>query len=95
MKNLETQTSFSAQEAAQILGVHPETVRRMIRTGRLRAARGRRGRASIISRMDLEALYKGQGGGSLFPDILRHALELHALNTFQGVLQNLSRPRRR
>jgi len=60
------QTTFTVQEAAEILGYHPETVRRMIRDGRLKAARGAGGRGSVISRADLEAFYRAQGGGDLF-----------------------------
>ncbi len=57
--------AYSAVEVAAILGFHPEHVRKMIRTGKLPAAK--LGGAWRVSRADLERYYQAQGGGELFP----------------------------
>ena len=57
---------YTAAEAAQILGLHIETIRRAIRSGELRAARWKRRAGYRISPGDLEAYYQSKGGGRLF-----------------------------
>lgn len=57
-------TTFTLAEAARLLNCHPETLRRAIRDGSLRAAR--LGRGYRLSRSDLQAFWTEQGGGSLF-----------------------------
>lgn len=56
--------AYSAVEVAAILGFHPEHVRKMIRTGKIRAAK--LGGAWRVSRADLERYWRDQGGGELF-----------------------------
>lgn len=56
---------FSVPQVADLLKVHPETIRLAIRRGQLKAAKV--GRAFCIARPDLEAFYKARGGGELFP----------------------------
>jgi excisionase family DNA binding protein len=60
----EIQQIYSIKEAAKLLSCHPETLRRAIRQGRLEA--GKLGKDYRISRVDLMAYYKRQGGGELF-----------------------------
>ncbi len=62
-----TKRTFTLAEAARLLQCHPETLRRAIREGSLRAAR--LGRGYRLSRADLQAFWTAQGGGLLFsPD---------------------------
>lgn len=56
--------TFSLSEAAEILGVHSETVRRAIKAGKLKAAKT--GRDYRISRADLQAYWRELGGSELF-----------------------------
>lgn len=58
--------AFSVAEAAELIGVHRETIRRAVRAGELKHARIKR--RIIISRADLEEWYRALGGGSLFGD---------------------------
>lgn len=58
-------TTFTLAEAAALLSCHPETLRRAVRDGELRAAK--LGRGYRISRLDLEAFWSASGGGELFP----------------------------
>ncbi len=58
-------TTFTLAEAAALLSCHPETLRRAVRDGELRAAK--LGRGYRISRPDLEAFWTSSGGGELFP----------------------------
>ena len=62
----ETGAVFTVEEAAGLLRIHPETVRREIKAGRMPACRI--GRDYRISRADLEGYYRAGGGGSLFPE---------------------------
>ena len=55
---------FQLEEVAGLLGVHPESVRRWIRAGKLKAAKA--GRQYLISRADLQSFWKEQGGATLF-----------------------------
>jgi len=61
------QEAFSLREAAEILGVNPTTIRRLIHKKVLRA--GKVGRDYRLSKVDLNAYYQSQGGGKLFEDI--------------------------
>jgi len=55
---------FQPDEVAELLGVHPESVRRWIRAGKLNAAKA--GRYLLISRADLQTFWKEMGGSTLF-----------------------------
>lgn len=57
---------FSTNEAAALLLLHPETVRRFIREGQIKAVK--LGRKLHIERGELEAFWRAQGGGALFSD---------------------------
>ena len=70
----EAGTVFTVEEAAGLLRIHPETVRREIKAGRMPACRI--GRDYRISRSDLEGYYRAGGGGSLFPDAAPARLRL-------------------
>ncbi len=61
------QEAFSLREAAEILGVNPITIRRLIHKKALKA--GKVGRDYRVSKADLNEYYKSQGGGTLFEDI--------------------------
>ena len=53
-------------EAAQLVGMHPESIRRAIRTGELEAARlGHR--TYRIEKTALDAWWQSKGGRTLFP----------------------------
>jgi excisionase family DNA binding protein len=60
--------ALTVPEIAQAVGLHPITVRREIRAGRLRAASAGGKGHYRISRADVEAWWRGRGGGSLFAD---------------------------
>ena len=53
-------------EVARILGVHPQSVRRWIAAGKLKAAKLKEYR---ISALDLEAFYRECGGGRLIVEL--------------------------
>ena len=53
-------------EAAAVLKVVPETLRRAFRRGELKGAKF--GRVIRISRRDLEVYYRAHGGGSAFSE---------------------------
>ena len=56
--------TFSPEECAELLGIHVESVRRLIRQGDFPAAKlGGRWRTS---KADLERYYRENGGGQLF-----------------------------
>lgn len=59
-------TTFTLPEAAALLQVHPETLRRAIKAGQLMAAKI--GKEYRISKTDLEAYWTAKGGGALFDD---------------------------
>ena len=59
-------TTFTLAEAATLLSCHPETLRRAIKDGTLRAAK--LGREYRISRSDLQAFWTSRGGWELFGD---------------------------
>jgi excisionase family DNA binding protein len=59
----ESKTTFSLEEAGEILGVHSETLRRWIKAGKLKAAKT--GKQYRISRIDLQTLWKTMGGDTL------------------------------
>ncbi len=58
--------TFSLGEAAEVLGLHKEYLRRKIKDGSLKAMKT--GKQYIISRPDLQAYYSKHGGGKLFDD---------------------------
>jgi len=64
MSDGQVKTTYTLAEAALLLSCHPETLRRAIRSGTLRAAK--LGREFRISRSDLEAFWAQCGGGFLF-----------------------------
>ncbi len=60
--------ALTVPEVAQAVGLHPITVRREIRAGRLRAASAGGKGHYRISRADVEVWWRGRGGGGLFSD---------------------------
>ena len=58
------QRAFSLKEVADILGVHPETIRRAVKAGKLKAAKI--GKDYRIGKIELERFFQAMGGGSLF-----------------------------
>ena len=60
------QQAFSLKESATILGVHPDTLRRAIKAGKLRAAKI--GKDYRIGKIELEKFFQAMGGGSLFEE---------------------------
>jgi len=58
------QRAFSLKEVASILGVHPETIRRAIKAGKLKAAKI--GKDYRIAKTELDRFFKAMGGGELF-----------------------------
>ncbi len=62
--------AFTVPELAQLAGVHPQTIRRAIQAGELKAATGFHGRGHArISRTDAEVWWRGRGGGTLLGDL--------------------------
>ena len=61
-----TQQALSLKDAAEVLGVHSETLRRIIKKGHLKASKV----AGVfrISKHDLQEYWLNQGGGRLFED---------------------------
>lgn len=57
---------FTVEEVAEILGMHPESIRRWIQRGKLKAAKT--GKQYLISRVDLQVFWKNLGGIRLFVD---------------------------
>ncbi len=66
---------FTLVEAAELLNCHKETLRREIRSGKLRAAKI--GKEYRVSRPELERYWAECGGGSLFEDSPELPEELH------------------
>lgn len=64
MNNLEK--IYSVKEAALLLKCNPETIRRAIRRGKLKAAK--LGKDFRISKLDLIEYWRSVGGGELFCD---------------------------
>ena len=60
------QQAFSLKDSASILGVHPDTLRRAIKSGKLQAAKI--GKDYRIARTELERYFQVMGGGKLFGD---------------------------
>ena len=56
--------TFTLAEAAKLLNCHPETVRRAIHDGSLKAAK--LGKTYRLSRIDLQTFWTSMGGGVLF-----------------------------
>jgi excisionase family DNA binding protein len=62
--------AFTVPELAQLAGVHPQTIRRAIQAGELKAATGFQGKGHArISRTDAEVWWRGRGGGTLLGDL--------------------------
>lgn len=57
---------YTPHEAAELLLLHPETVRRFVREGLIQAVKI--GRSVRIERTELERYWRSQGGGELFAD---------------------------
>jgi excisionase family DNA binding protein len=55
---------YTTKEAADLLGAHPETIRRAVRNGELYAAQV--GQGFKISGYELEKFFRKRGGGMLF-----------------------------
>jgi excisionase family DNA binding protein len=65
-----TTGALTVPELAQLAGVHPQTIRRAIHAGELRAATGFQGKGHArISRTDAEVWWRGRGGGTLLGDL--------------------------
>jgi excisionase family DNA binding protein len=60
------QRAFSLKEVADILGVHPETIRRAVKAGKLKAAKI--GKDYRIAKTEVDRYFQAMGGGSLFED---------------------------
>ncbi len=60
------QRAFSLKEVASILGVHPETIRRAVKAGKLKAAK--MGKDYRIAKSELERYFQAMGGTRLFED---------------------------
>jgi excisionase family DNA binding protein len=61
----DAQLAYTPAEAAKLCAVHPETVRRWIRSGDLPALSI--GRDWRISKVELARFWRSRGGGELFP----------------------------
>ena len=66
-------TTYTLGEVAELLNCHKETLRREIKSNRLRAAKI--GKEWRISKTDLEEYWTAKGGGALFDDSPRVPLE--------------------
>ena len=60
------QRAFSLKDVATILDVHPDTIRRAIKAGKLKAAKI--GKDYRIAKTELERYFQAMGGTSLFGD---------------------------
>ncbi len=60
------QRAFSLKEVASILGVHPETIRRAVKAGKLKAAKI--GKDYRIAKTELDRFFQAMGGGRLFEE---------------------------
>lgn len=60
------QEAFKTDEAAKILGIHPERLRQLVRAGEIPAAR--LGKSWRISRVALADYFRRVGGGELWDD---------------------------
>ena len=60
------QRAFSLKDVATILDVHPDTIRRAIKAGKLKAAKI--GKDYRIAKSELERYFQDMGGTSLFGD---------------------------
>ena len=60
------QQAFSLKDSAIIFDVHPDTLRRAIKSGKLKAAKI--GKDYRISKFELERFFQAMGGTSLFGD---------------------------
>jgi excisionase family DNA binding protein len=65
--------TFSVQDAANILSVHPETLRRLIREGKIQATRAGAGKKSLLTAHALDLYVRRQGGAPIFPNLAPQA----------------------
>jgi excisionase family DNA binding protein len=65
---MDSKQVYSVRETAELLGVSQETIRRAIRSGRLKAAKFG-GKDLRISRHDIAEFYRRQGGTQLFHNL--------------------------
>jgi excisionase family DNA binding protein len=61
--------TYGVSEVAQIVGLHPLTIRRAIAAGELKAANGGGKSPYRISRADLETFWRARGGGALLEPV--------------------------
>ena len=66
MAMLQDKPIYDLEELADAFGVHPETLRRHVRQGKLKAVR--LGKFYKVSKPDLEVYWRTMGGGRLFPE---------------------------
>jgi len=66
MQDVEQQTTYSVEEAAELTGRSTATIRRHCQSGKLKAAGGGKGTSWQISRVELAEWWQRQGGGRLF-----------------------------
>jgi len=74
LKEIE-QMALSLKDAAKILDVHTETLRRAIKAGDLQAAKI--GKDYRIAKAELERYFQSKGGGELFEDIQSKGGDMH------------------
>ena len=79
MTDIEQQTTYSIEEAAELTGRSAETIRRHCQAGKLKAAGGGKGSSWQISRVELADWWKRQGGGRLFERSTRSATYRHSI----------------
>lgn len=60
--------AFTAPELARLVGVHPQTIRRAIEAGELKAAQSGQHGHFRISRTEAQQWWKGRGGGTLWDE---------------------------
>lgn len=69
---MEEQQVYTLQEVAELLKVHVETIRRVVRAGELKAAAPGMGKGKgsdlRVSRIELARWWRAKGGGELFDD---------------------------
>lgn len=76
--------AFDVPTLARLAGVHPQTIRRAIEAGQLKAARNGRYSQARISRTDAEIWWRERGGGTLLGDVTPTAK--HEAETATGTL---------
>jgi excisionase family DNA binding protein len=59
--------TLTVKQAAELVQFHPETLRKEIREGNLKAVGGGKSSTYKISKVELEKWWRDKGGGDLFP----------------------------